>query len=149
VSAAGCRGAAGILLPGIMVVYVIFNGGVVTLVKNVNATLASAETDVDVGIAPALYDMVLASCAELPAGSVVTESIAATFDPDGIITPGSTTFTQPDGTTVTTSEFNDSFGNGGLAVGTTVNAGNSFTLPDGGGTVTQSSVTNTDPDFPV
>ncbi len=115
-----------------------------TLVASINATLASAGTDVDVGIAPALYDMVLASGAELPAGSVVTESTAATFDPDtGVITPGSTTFTQPDGTTVTTSEFNDSFGNGGLAVGTTVNAGNSFTLPDGGGTVTQASVTET------
>ena len=143
-SAAGCRGAAGILLPGIMAVYAIFNGGVATLVASINATLASAGTDVDVGIAPALYDMVLASGAELPAGSVVTESSAATFDPDtGVIIPGSTTFTQPDGTTVTTSEFNDSFGNGGLAVGTTVNSGNSFTLPDGGGTVTQASVTET------
>ncbi len=128
-----------------MAVYAIFNGGVATLVASINDTLASAGTDVDVGIAPALYDMVLASGAELPAGSVVTESTAATSDPDDIITPGSTTFTQPDGTTVTTSEINDSFGKGGLAVGTTVNSGNSFTLPDGGGTVTQASVTETEP----
>ncbi len=137
---------AGILLLGIMVVYAIFNGGVSSLVGNINDTLASAGTDVDVGIAPALYDMVLASGASLPAGSVVTESTPRTFDQDtDSFIPGSTTFTQPDGTTVTTSEFNDNLGSGGLAVGTTVNSGNSFTLPDGGGTVTQASVTETEP----
>ncbi len=134
---------AGVLLLGIMVVYAIFNGGVAVLVNKINAALTGVELVDDVGLTPALYDMQLASGATLPAGSVVTESTAATETPDGIITPGSTTFTQPDGTTVTTSEFNDSSGNGGLAVGTTVRSGMYFTLPDGGGTVTQASVTAT------
>ena len=136
---------AGILLLGIMVVYAIFNGGVASLVGNVNETLAAVGTDIDVGIAPALYDMVLASGATLAAGSVVTESSPGTFDETtGFFIPGFTTFTQPDGSTVTTSEFNGGFFGEGLAVGTTVNSGNSFTLADGGGTVTQSSLTDTE-----
>ncbi len=37
---------SGILLLGIMVVYAIFNGGVSTLVSNVNSTLVGVTTDV-------------------------------------------------------------------------------------------------------
>ena len=50
----------------------------------------------------------------------------------------STTFERPDGTSVTTTEFGDA-----LSVGTTVRSGMYFTLPDGNGTVTQASVTET------
>ncbi len=144
---------AGILLLGIMVVYAIFNGGVASLVGKINATLATAATAVDVGIAPALYDMELASGDKLPAGSVVTDT---SINIDGGV---DTTFTLADGSTVTTSEMNatgntvsepifDASGaqvgvnqaSGGLPIGTTVNSGNSITLADGGGTVTQSSL---------
>ena len=45
---------AGILLLGIMVVYAIFNGGVSTLVKNINTTLGNITVKVDVGDAPGL-----------------------------------------------------------------------------------------------
>ena len=38
-----------ILLLGIMVVYSIFNGGVISLVSSVNSTLVGVRTDVDVG----------------------------------------------------------------------------------------------------
>ena len=148
---------AGILLLGIMVVYAIFNGGVAALVGEINENLTSATSEVDVGIAPALYDMELASGDKLPAGSEVTgvEALTAT-DPvtgeeftTGVI---ETTFTLPDGSTVTTTELNlasntvsDPTGvgvgeSGGLPMGTTVNSGNSLTLPEGGGTITQSSV---------
>ncbi len=40
---------AGILLLGIMVVYAIFNNGVQSLVENVNSTLSSVSTGVNVG----------------------------------------------------------------------------------------------------
>ncbi len=43
-----------ILLLGIMVVYSIFNGGVASLVSNVNSTLAGVSTDVNTGPAPNL-----------------------------------------------------------------------------------------------
>ncbi len=43
---------AGILLLGIMVVYAIFNGGVSTLVGNINTTLGTAGSGVSVGLAP-------------------------------------------------------------------------------------------------
>jgi hypothetical protein len=45
---------SGILLLGIMVVYAIFNNGVSALVLNINDTLASVATGVDVGPAPDL-----------------------------------------------------------------------------------------------
>ena len=45
---------AGILLLGIMVVYAIFNGGVASLVSNVNSTLVGVATDIDTGPAPNL-----------------------------------------------------------------------------------------------
>ncbi len=45
---------SGILLLGIMVVYAIFNGGVSTLVLNVNSTLTGETTDIDPGPAPNL-----------------------------------------------------------------------------------------------
>ena len=40
---------AGILLLGIMVVYMIFNNGVASLVSNVNSTLSSVSTGVSIG----------------------------------------------------------------------------------------------------
>jgi len=40
---------AGILLLGIIVVYAIFNGGVASLVSNINETLSSFSTNVSVG----------------------------------------------------------------------------------------------------
>jgi Flp pilus assembly pilin Flp len=40
---------AGILLLGIMVVYAIFNGGVSSLVSNINTTLSGITTNVTVG----------------------------------------------------------------------------------------------------
>jgi hypothetical protein len=43
-----------ILLLGIMVVYAIFNGGVSTLVSNVNSTLEGVSTDISIGSAPNL-----------------------------------------------------------------------------------------------
>ncbi len=43
---------AGILLLGIMVVYAIFNGGVSKLVSNINETLSTITTDVNVGTTP-------------------------------------------------------------------------------------------------
>ena len=43
-----------ILLLGIMVVYAIFNGGVSTLVSNINSTLTGVNTGVNVGAAPNL-----------------------------------------------------------------------------------------------
>ena len=43
-----------ILLLGIMVVYTIFNGGVASLVSNVNSTLAGVATDIGTGPAPNL-----------------------------------------------------------------------------------------------
>ncbi len=45
---------SGILLLGIMVVYAIFNGGVGTLVSNVNSTLQGVSTDITIGPAPNL-----------------------------------------------------------------------------------------------
>ena len=45
---------AGILLLGIMVVYAIFNGGVASLVSNVNSRLVGVATDIDTGPAPNL-----------------------------------------------------------------------------------------------
>ncbi len=141
-SAAGCRGAAGILLPGIMAVYAIFNGGVAGLVNKINSALTGVELISDVGLTPALYDMQLASGAKLPAGSVVTDVQANTITDartnEVTIVSYSTTFERPDGTSVTTTEFGDA-----LSVGTTVKSGMYFTLPDGGGTVTQASVTET------
>ena len=47
---------AGILLLGIMVVYAIFNQGVSGLVKNINATLQSVTTNINVGAAPDCAD---------------------------------------------------------------------------------------------
>ncbi len=132
---------AGILLLGIMVVYAIFTDGVDSLVGNINDTLTGLTTDIDVGITPAFYDMKLASGAKLPAGSVVTavdaNIITGAAGVDTIVSYD-TTFERPDGSTVTTTEFGNA-----LSVGTTVNSGNSLTLPDGGGTVTQASVTDT------
>ena len=43
---------AGILLLGIMVVYAIFNGGVSSLVSNVNSTLSGVTTAVNTGVVP-------------------------------------------------------------------------------------------------
>jgi hypothetical protein len=43
-----------ILLLGIMVVYAIFNGGVASLVGNINVTLAGVTTDINTGSAPNL-----------------------------------------------------------------------------------------------
>ena len=43
---------AGILLLGIMVVYAIFNGGVSSLVSNVNSTLSGVTTAVNTGTTP-------------------------------------------------------------------------------------------------
>lgn len=40
---------AGVLLLGIMVVYAIFNNGVSSLVSNVNSTLSSVSTNVNIG----------------------------------------------------------------------------------------------------
>lgn len=40
---------AGVLLLGIMVVYAIFNNGVSSLVSNVNSTLRSVSTNVEIG----------------------------------------------------------------------------------------------------
>ena len=45
---------AGILLLGIMVVYAIFNGGVSTLVDNVNSTLSNVTTSVSTGAIPTI-----------------------------------------------------------------------------------------------
>lgn len=45
---------AGILLLGIMVVYAIFNGGVATLVGQINTTLGAVTTSVNTGPTPAL-----------------------------------------------------------------------------------------------
>jgi len=47
---------AGVLLLGIMVVYAIFNGGVSTLVADINTQLGGSLTSVDVGSAPDLND---------------------------------------------------------------------------------------------
>jgi len=132
---------AGVLLLGIMVVYAIFNNGVAGLVNSINSSLTGVELVDDVGLTPALYDMQLASGAELPAGSMVTDVKANTItDAEGVetIVSYSTTFERPDGTSVTTTEFGDA-----LSVGTTVKSGMYFTLPDGDGTVTQASVTAT------
>ncbi len=132
---------AGVLLLGIMVVYAIFNNGVAGLVNSINSSLTGVELVDDVGLTPALYDMELASGAELPAGSMVTDVKANTItDAEGVetIVSYSTTFERPDGTSVTTTEFGDA-----LSVGTTVKSGMYFTLPDGDGTVTQASVTAT------
>ncbi len=43
---------AGILLLGIMVVYAIFNGGVATLVTNINTTLSGVTTSVSLPSTP-------------------------------------------------------------------------------------------------
>ena len=43
---------AGILLLGIMVVYAIFNGGVATLVTNINTTLSGVTTNVTLPSVP-------------------------------------------------------------------------------------------------
>ncbi len=132
---------AGVLLLGIMVVYAIFNNGVAGLVNSINSSLTGVELVDDVGLTPALYDMQLASGAELPAGPMVTDVKANTItDAEGVetIVSYSTTFERPDGTSVTTTEFGDA-----LSVGTTVKSGMYFTLPDGDGTVTQASVTAT------
>ena len=43
---------AGILLLGIMVVYAIFNGGVSTLVTNINSTLSGVTTNVTLPSTP-------------------------------------------------------------------------------------------------
>ena len=43
---------AGILLLGIVVVYVIFNGGVSTVMAGIDATLVGASTNVSIGPAP-------------------------------------------------------------------------------------------------
>ncbi len=132
---------AGILLLGIMAVYAIFNQGVSGLVNGINSALTSVELISDVGLTPALYDMQLASGAELPAGSMVTDVKANTItDAEGVdtIVSYSTTFERPDGTLVTTTEFGNA-----LSAGTTVKSGMYFTLPGGGGTVTQASVTAT------
>ncbi len=130
---------SGILVLGIIVVYAIYNNGVVTLVGGINDTLDNISA-VDTGIAPALYDMKLANGAELPAGSVVT-SVDANIITDletgaETVVSYNTTFERPDGSEVSTTEFGN-----GLPVGTTVNSGNSLKLPDDGGTVTQASVT--------
>ena len=45
---------AGILLLGIMVVYAIFNGGVATLVTNINSTLSGVTTNVTLPSTPSL-----------------------------------------------------------------------------------------------
>ncbi len=86
--------------------------------------------------------MKLASCAKLPAGSVVTDvkanTITDALTDEVTIVSYSTTFERPDGTSVTTTEFGDA-----LSVGTTVKSGMYFTLPGGDGTVTQTSVTET------
>ena len=135
---------AGILLLGIMAVYAIFNGGVADLVNRINAGLTGlvlAEFD-EVGLTPACFDMLLASGGTLEAGSEVTsnDEIFITGMNGEPVGTGyfETTFTQSDGSTVTTTEFGDA-----LSVGTTVRSGMYFTLPDGNGTVTQASVTET------
>ena len=43
---------SGILLLGVVVVYAIFNGGVASLVQNVNSTLVGVTTDIGTGPAP-------------------------------------------------------------------------------------------------
>ena len=45
---------SGILLLGVVVVYAIFNGGVASLVQNVNSTLVGVTTDIGTGPAPNL-----------------------------------------------------------------------------------------------
>jgi hypothetical protein len=133
---------AGVLLLGIMVVYAIFNGGVAVLVNKINSALTGVDMVSDVGLTPALYDMQLASGAELPAGSVVTDVKANTITDAATgkdtIVSYSTTFELPGGTSVTTTEFGDA-----LSVGTTVKSGMYFKLPGSDGFVTQASVTDT------
>ncbi len=120
---------AGILLLGIMVVYAIFNGGVAALVGNINETLMSVATDIDVGPAPNLNGgdsggpMVLLDGTSVPVGSVINES-------EGFHTG----FDLPDG-----SHIHSESGNGNIVpAGTIVSSASTLTLSDG------STVSSTD-----
>ena len=111
---------AGILLLGIMVVDAIFNGGVSSLVLEINETLASVDTDTNVGVSPDLnYDgspMLLADGSILPVGSVVVGSYSSTV-----------AINTPDGQHIHTSS-----GNGNpIPNGTTVATSNTLKLPNG------------------
>ncbi len=135
---------AGILLLGIMVVYAIFNGGVASLVGNINSTLSGLTTDVNTGATPDLNGISVASSGggggdgpmllgdetSLPVGSEVIFS-------DGL----STVFLTPDGVKTETSF--GIFGAGfPLPEGITVTSSNTLTLGD-------ESVTLGEDGFPV
>jgi len=111
---------AGILLLGIMVVYAIFNGGVSSLVLEINETLASLGTDTNVGVVPNLNDdgspMLLADGKSIPVGSIVVGSNSSTI---GIDTP--------DGQHIHTSSGNEN----PIPNGTTVVTSNTLRLPNG------------------
>ncbi len=118
-----------ILLLGIMVVYAIFNGGVSSLVADINETLAGVNTDVDTGPAPNLNGgggggpMLLADGTSVPVGSVINES-------EGFHTG----FDLPDG-----SHIHSESGNGNIVpAGTIVSSASTLTLSDG------STVSSTD-----
>jgi len=119
---------SGVLLLGIMVVYAIFNGGVNSLVADINATLAGVDTNI--GIGPAPYPngggsgpMLLADGTSVPVGSVINES-------NGVHTG----FDTPDG-----GHIHSNSGNGTpVPSGTIVSSAGSLTL-SGGGTVASSN----------
>jgi len=120
---------AAILLLGIMVVYSIFNGGVSSLVSNINESLSSASTGANTGDAPSLNGgsgLALANGIELPIGSTVSYS-----------GPWYTEFSTPSGGTVWS--YNYSASSAPMPVGTTLTSSSTFTAPKAYGGTTYST----------
>ena len=125
---------SGLLLLGIIIVYAIFNGGVSSLVGNINETLADVVTDVDVGSAWELNGIAVASSGasmelfpwkRISVGStvsVITDSLGTT----------KIAFTDPNNYVVHSGIFSGPVSDGLVALdGATVSSATTFALSDG------------------
>ena len=139
---------SGLLLLGIIIVYAIFNGGVSSLVGNINETLADVVTDVDVGSAWELNGIAVASSgASMELNGIAVASSGASMElfPWKRISVGSTVsvitdslgttkiaFTDPNNYVVHSGIFSGPVSDGLVALdGATVSSATTFALSDG------------------
>ena len=125
---------SGLLLLGIIVVYAIFDGGVSSLVGNINETLADVVTDVDVGSAWELNGIAVASSGapmELYPGMRIPVGSTVSVITDGLGTT-EIAFTDPNNNVAYSNRFSGPVSDGLVALdGATVSSATTFALSDG------------------
>ena len=125
---------SGLLLLGIIIVYAIFNGGVSSLVGNINEMLADVATDVDVGSAWELNGIAVASIGdsmELFSGMSIPVGSTVSVITDGLGTT-EIAFNDPNNNVVFSGRVSGPVSDGLVALdGATVSSATTFALSDG------------------